>query len=198
MPILTVSDVVYFSEPAEFRAWLEKNHAKAKELWVGFYKKGTGKPSITWPQSVDQALCFGWIDGIRKSIDDVSYTIRFTPRNPKSIWSAVNCKRVEELTKLGLMKPAGLTLFENRDLKKAQLYSFENRAASLPDSYAQLFKSNDLAWSFFEAQPPSYKRTAIWWVVSAKQEPTRLKRLNTLIHDSEVGQWIAPLRRPGK
>lgn len=196
MPTYNITDIIFFSTPAEFRAWFEKNHDKTKELWVGFYKKDSSKPSITWPESVDQALCFGWIDGIRKSIDDISYTIRFTPRNPKSIWSAVNMRRIAELTSLGLMRPSGIAVFEKRDEKRSELYSFEQVKVELDTHFLKKFQENEKAWIFFQSQAPSYKKPAIWWVISAKQEDTRLKRLNILIKDSEEGQKIAPLRRP--
>jgi len=189
------TDIVFFASPLEFKNWLEKNHSHSSELWVGFYKKGSKKPSITWPESVDQALCYGWIDGIRKSIDENSYTIRFTPRNPKSIWSAVNINRVGELNNLGLMQPSGIEVFEKRDEKRAQLYSFERSNVKLDDQYEKKFKENNKAWNFFQSQAPSYKKPAIWWVISAKQEQTRLKRLETLIKDSEAEQKIGPLKR---
>jgi uncharacterized protein YdeI (YjbR/CyaY-like superfamily) len=188
-------DITYFASPGDFRQWFETNHDQAAELWVGFYKKGSGKPSITWPEAVDQALCFGWIDGIRKSVDDSNYTIRFTPRKAQSIWSAINIKKIKELTALGLMKPAGLSVFEKHDEKKANLYSFERESMELGDVYEEIFRENDKAWSFFQTQVPSYKKPAIWWVISAKQEATRLGRLKTLIKDSEEGLKIAHLRR---
>jgi uncharacterized protein YdeI (YjbR/CyaY-like superfamily) len=178
----------FFASQSEFRQWLEKNHDTAKELWVGYYKKGTGLPSLTWPESVDEALCFGWIDGVRKRIDDTSYTNRFTPRKPASAWSAVNVKRAQELTDLGLMHEAGRKAFEKREDKKTSLYSYENRPAELPEEYAKVFRANKKAWEFFQSQSPSYRRTCIWWVVSAKQEQTRQKRLTTLIADSEKGE----------
>lgn len=195
MPGLTPFDIQFFESPEQFRSWLQANNEIKKEVWVGFYKRETGKPSLTWSESVDQALCFGWIDGIRKSIDAASYTIRFTPRNPKSIWSAVNIKKVEELKKLGLMKPAGIRLFDARSADNSEIYSFEQGKINLPDPYLHLFKANEKAWKNFEAMPPSYKKPAIWWVISAKQEATRLKRLETLIKDSENGLRIAQMRR---
>ncbi|TSA19457.1 bacteriocin-protection protein [bacterium] len=186
---------IFFAMPAVFRHWLKKNHASTKELWVGFYRKGTGKPSMTWPESVDQALCFGWIDGLRKSFDAESYMIRFTPRKPTSIWSAVNSKRAQELTRLGLMQPAGMKAFEVRDAKKSNLYSFEQKHVRLKSAYEKQFRANRNAWQFFQSQPPSYQKTATWWVVSAKQEATRQRRLTLLISDSADGRRIAPLRR---
>lgn len=190
--------IKFFATPAALRKWLEKNHDKTHELWVGFYKKSSGKSSITWPEAVDQLLCFGWIDGVRKSVDDESYAIRVTPRKPRSVWSAVNLKRVEELTKMGLMHPAGLAVFQARDLKKSGLYSFENRPQKLAPKYEKQMRVNKKAWEFFQAQPPWYRRTASWWVLSAKKEETRLKRLATLIADSAQGKTIAPLKRPAR
>ena len=192
-------DVVFFETPAMFRAWLEQHHATTQELWVGYYKKGSGKPSITWPESVDEALCFGWIDGVRKTIDDTSYTIRFTPRKARSTWSAVNMKRVEELTRLGRMHPAGLKAFEERSEAKTGVYAYEQRqAAELGEEFERQFRANEQAWAFFQAQPAGYRRTATWWVISAKKDETRRKRLATLIEDSENGRTIGLLTRPSK
>jgi uncharacterized protein YdeI (YjbR/CyaY-like superfamily) len=182
--------ITFFETPGEFRKWLEKHHATAKELWVGYYKKGSGKPSMTWPESVDQALCFGWIDGIRKSVDEDSYTIRFTPRKQGSIWSSVNIKRVQELSEQGLMQPPGLQAFAARKENKSGIYSYEQRGDQLPEPYAGLLRKNKAAWDFFQAQPPSYRKAAGWWVVSAKKEETRLKRLEQLIEDSAGGRRI--------
>lgn len=190
--------IKFFKTPLAFRKWLEKNHDKSQELWVGFYKKSSGKPSITWPEAVDQLLCFGWIDGVRKSVDEESYTIRVTPRKPRSVWSAINLKRVDGLTKMGLMHPAGLAVFQARDPKKSGLYSFENRPQKLEPKYEKRLRANKKAWEFFQAQPPWYRRTASWWVLSAKKEETRLKRLATLIADSAQGKTIAPLKRPAR
>jgi uncharacterized protein YdeI (YjbR/CyaY-like superfamily) len=188
----------FFPTPADFRKWLEKNHDKVPELLVGFYKKGSGKPSIAWPESVDEALCFGWIDGIRRTIDDESYSIRFTPRRARSIWSAVNVKRVAELTKLGRMHPAGLRAFEARDPKRSYAYSFEQRkeGRKLAPEYQAKLEANKKAWTFFQAQAPYYQQTASWWVMSAKKEETRLRRLATLIDDSARGRRIGPMTRP--
>lgn len=179
----------YFATPAAFRAWLEKNHARETELWVGFHKVSTGKPSITWPQSVDEALCFGWIDGVRKSVDEERYMIRFTPRKTKSNWSNVNIKRVDELTKLGLMSEAGLKVFNGRDAKRE--YSYEQtRQAEFSDELAKKFRANKKAWTFFEAQPPGYRKTLTFWVMSPKKEETRLSRLEKLIETSAAGKRI--------
>lgn len=193
-----MEDARYFESPAAFRAWLEAHHAEATELWVGFYKKGTGRPSMTWPESVDQALCFGWIDGIRRRVDEHRYAIRFTPRKPRSTWSTVNVARVAELTAQGLMTPAGRRAFEARDAANSGVYSFEQTPQPLPPEYEQQFRANGPAWAFFEAQPPGYRRTAIHWVTSAKREETRLKRLAALIDDSAHGRRIALLARPAK
>jgi uncharacterized protein YdeI (YjbR/CyaY-like superfamily) len=188
-------NVVYFETSAHFRAWLEANHATADELLVGFYKKGSGRPSITWPESVDQALCYGWIDGVRRRVDDESYTIRFTPRRRGSNWSLVNVRRVMELSEQGLMKPAGLAAFEARDPAKEDEYSYENRPQGLDSPYEAQFRANAAAWAYWEAQPPHYRRGSAHWVMSAKREETRQKRLTTLIEDSASGQWIALYRR---
>jgi len=180
----------FFPTPAAFRKWLERNHASAAELLVGFYKRGSGKPSITWPESVDQALCFGWIDGVRRRIDDVSYSIRFTPRKQISNWSAINIARVAELTKLGLMRPAGLRTFEHRREDKSAIYSYENAVRTFDPSDEKTFRANRKAWQFFNAQAPSYRRVCIYWVTSAKKEETRARRLATLINDSANGKRV--------
>jgi len=190
---------LFFATPADFRAWLESNHAAHTELSVGFYKRDSGKPSITWPESVDAALCYGWIDGVRNSIDAVSYRIRFTPRKPTSTWSAINVKRVAELAKLGLMRPAGIKAFEARKGDKTGIYAYEQRkTAQLPRPYEKQFRANKKAWAFFRSQPPWYQRTAAYRVISAKQEATRQKRLAQLIKDSEAGVPIKELRRTEK
>lgn len=177
----------FFRTPLEFRKWLATNHEITRELWVGFYKKDSGNRSITWPESVDEALCFGWIDGIRKSVDEVSYKIRFTPRRRGSIWSAINIKRVRTLTKAKRMKPAGLKAFAARVENKSGIYSYEQRRAELEKPYAGLLKKSKAAWDFFHKQPPSYRKMIGWWIVSAKKEETRMKRLQKLIETSERG-----------
>jgi uncharacterized protein YdeI (YjbR/CyaY-like superfamily) len=188
----------FFATPKHFRAWLEKNHDKTTELIVGFHKKGSGKPSITWPESVDAALCFGWIDGVRRTIDADSYTIRFTPRKPRSIWSAINVKRVEEMTRLGMMHAAGLKAFERLEPNRSQIYAYEQRnSAKLSSEQERQFRGTPGALEFFRQQPPWYQRTATYWVLSAKKEETRQKRLAELIEDSGNGRTIRPLRRPG-
>lgn len=178
----------FFETPSVFRGWLEKHHESSKELLVGFYKKGSGRPSITWPESVDEALCFGWIDGVRRRIDDVSYSIRFTPRRTTSIWSAVNIKRAQELIDQGLMNSAGLKAFEARRENRSGIYAYEQRTEKLPGPYERRFKKNKKAWDFFQAQSPWYRKTLGWWIVSAKREETRLKRLATLIEESANGR----------
>jgi uncharacterized protein YdeI (YjbR/CyaY-like superfamily) len=189
----------FFATPVQWRRWLAANHGRRDDIVVGFYKKASGIPSITWPESVDEALCFGWIDGLRRRIDDTSYQIRFTPRRAGSIWSAVNVGRVAELTKTGRMQPAGVRAYRARTKEKTAIYSFEQRdEARLPPAYERRFKANAAAWRFFSAMPPWYRRTAIWRVISAKREETRLKRLAALIDDSARKRTIADLRRGTK
>jgi uncharacterized protein YdeI (YjbR/CyaY-like superfamily) len=188
----------FFPTPAGFRRWLSRHHASATELWVGYRKKATGQASITWPESVDEALCFGWIDGLRKSIDASSYMIRFTPRRPDSTWSLVNVRRVAELTRLGRMKPAGVRAFDARDPGKSGEYSFEQREqARLSAAETLQFRANREAWAFFSSQPPGYRKLTVFWIASAKRDDTRARRLRTLIDDSAAGRRIGPLRRPG-
>jgi len=187
---------LFFPTLADWRAWLEKNHADFEELWVGFHKRDSGRPSITWPESVDGALCFGWIDGLRKSIDANRYRIRFTPRKPKSIWSAINIKRTKELSKLGMMHEAGLAAFEKRDGDRSAIYAYEQRkTAKLAPDFEKGFRANEDAWKFFQSQPPWYRRTSTYWVVSAKREETRLKRLGILIDCSARKRNIPGLDR---
>ena len=170
----------FFSDQIEFRKWLDINHKTASELIVGFYKVGSGKPSMTWPQSVDQALCYGWIDGIRRSIDHESYHIRFTPRRPTSIWSEVNLKKVESLIEKKLMQPAGLAVYLKRKENNSKIYSFENDTKKLTDNYEMRFQANQPAWNFFVNSAPSYQKTIIHWIMSAKQEKTQISRLELL------------------
>ncbi len=182
---------IFFANQSGFRKWLKKNHKKETELIVGFYKVDSRKPSITWSQSVDEALCFGWIDGVRTSIDKDSYQIRFTPRKPSSIWSVINIKKVEDLTKQGLMRPAGLAAFKKRKEERSKVYAFENDEMAFTRDFEKKFKSNKIAWQYFQSLSASYKKTSKHWVMSAKQETTRLKRLAKLIDDCEKGtnQW---------
>jgi len=186
----------FFAAPADFRAWLEANHEECDELIVGFYKKGTGRPSITWPEAVDEALCFGWIDGVRRTIDGDSYSNRFTPRRPRSNWSLVNIRRVHDLAGQGRMTPAGLAAFERRDEKRTGVYSSERReAAKLDAAQERRFRAAAAAWEWFQGQPPSYRKPALHWVVSAKRAETRERRLASLIEDSANGLRVKPLRR---
>jgi uncharacterized protein YdeI (YjbR/CyaY-like superfamily) len=188
---------VFFASTEEFRAWLARHHASASELWVGFHKKHTGRPTLTWPESVDAALAFGWIDGIRKSLDADAYVIRFTPRKRGSIWSNVNIRKAEALVRAGLMHPAGLLAFEAREAKKSGIYSFEQRQEPRLDAAElQQLRANAAAWKFFQAQPPGYRRLATYWVISAKRAGTRARRLRILIDDSAAGARIREMRRP--
>ncbi|MGE4287552.1 MAG: YdeI family protein [Salinivirgaceae bacterium] len=187
----TKESVTFFKTPDDFRSWLESNHETTSELMVGFYKVASGKPSMNWSQSVDQALCFGWIDGVRRSIDQESYCIRFTPRRSTSNWSAINIKKVEELTKAGLMKPAGLNSFNLRKENKSEIYSYENETARLESTYEKQFKANKKAWDFFAKQAPSYKKAIVRWIMSAKQEKTKQARLAKTIKASEQGLRVS-------
>jgi uncharacterized protein YdeI (YjbR/CyaY-like superfamily) len=192
-------DPVFFENAADFRAWLERNHESETELLVGFHKRGTRRPSITWPESVDEALCFGWIDGVRRSLDEHSYTIRFTPRKPQSIWSRRNTERVRELTAQGRMRPPGIAAYERRRDDRTGTYSFERaQDARLERGQERRFKGDRKAWEWFQSQAPSYRRAALHWVTSAKREETRERRLAQLIEDSARGRTIKPLTRPGK
>jgi uncharacterized protein YdeI (YjbR/CyaY-like superfamily) len=183
----------FFPSPIEFQTWLEKNHSQAQELLLGFHRRDSGKPSITYPEALDEALCFGWIDGVRKRFDESSYTVRFTPRRPGSIWSSVNTKRVGELVKLGRMHAAGQKVFDERDRKRSKLYSYERSTCKLESAYEEKFRANRKAWEFYQAQAPWYRRTTCWWVVSAKREETRVRRLAQLIEDSAHGRRVKQL-----
>jgi len=193
-------EIRFFATPKEWRAWLKQNHAKTASVRVGFYKKGSDKPSITWPESVDEALCFGWIDGVRRSLDKESYEIRFTPRKPTSIWSAINVKRVAELEKEGRMQPAGRAAFERRKEGRTAVYAYEQReTAELPPAMRKKLDANKKARAWFESQAPYYKRLAAYWIVSAKKEETKEKRLAELIRCSAEGRPVPPfVPRPGK
>jgi len=180
----------FFRSESDFREWLTLNHDKVQELWVGLYKKKSGKVGISYQEAVDEALCFGWIDGLKKAVDDVSYTHRFTPRKRRSFWSAVNIKRGAELKRLGRMMPPGLEAFAGRDEQKAMQYSYERSTCQFGGAYEKQFRRNAKAWRFFQAQPPGYRRTATWWAISAKREETRNKRLALLIEKSEHGQRL--------
>lgn len=187
--------VLFFPTPEDFGNWLAEHHDERDELWVGYYKKATGKPSMTWPESVDEALCHGWIDGVRKSIDRQAYKIRFTPRRPGSHWSLVNLGRVAVLIAEGRMTPHGLAVYEARVPENSGRYSFERERAELSAEQVADFRAEPRAWDFWNAQPPGYRKQATWWVVSAKREETRERRLATLIADSANGLRIKQLRR---
>jgi uncharacterized protein YdeI (YjbR/CyaY-like superfamily) len=205
-----VTDGVYFSSPEEFRAWLEEHHQAQTEVWVGYWKKATGKPSLTWSQAVDQALCFGWIDGVLRRVDDERHVQRFTPRKPTSNWSAINIAKVEQLRAEGLMRPAGEAAFaRRRDASEAVtsaqreaesgIYSYEQRdKAALDPQQEERFRANAAAWENFMAMPPSYRKMALWWVVSAKRPETRERRLGTLIEDSAAGRRLAQMSNARK
>jgi uncharacterized protein YdeI (YjbR/CyaY-like superfamily) len=190
---------VFFKDPTELREWFRKNHQTKQELWVGLYKKASGKPSVTWPEVVDEALCWGWIDGVRKGIDADSYMNRVTPRKPRSNWSMKNINRVKELIEEGRMQPEGLAAFEGRTGDRSGVYSYEQRkAAKLTTAQEKQFRSNKDAWDFWKAQPPSYRKAAAWWVISAKKGETKTRRLAQLIEDCANRRWVTPLTPPSK
>lgn len=188
----------FFRSAAELRRWFETHHARRTELWIGFYRKGSGKTSVTYAEALDQALCFGWIDGVRKKLDDVRYTNRFTPRRPRSIWSNVNVAHVQRLQRDGLMHPSGLATFDARTPDRTGVYSFELRVENLPDDLRTRLARDRTASRYFEAQPPWYRRTVVHWVTSAKRPETRERRFTTLIACCHNLEWIAPLRDAGK
>ncbi len=183
-------DPVFFESRKAFREWLEKNHDRADELWVGFYNKASGRPTVGYVEAVEEALCFGWIDGLRHKHDAESFMNRFTPRRKGSNWSAINLKRVEALIEQGLMHPAGLREFEARESTPSPGYTYETRPQELPEPYLSQLKASTEAWRFYSSQPPGYRRTTAWWVVEAKREETRQKRLQTLIAAAEAGKRI--------
>ena len=186
---------IFFATRRDLRAWLDEHHDTAIELWVGLYKKGSGRPSIAWSEVVDEALCFGWIDGVRRGIDEHSYMNRLTPRKPNSNWSAVNIRRVEELTRQRRMRAAGLKAFRERREDRTATYSYEQRhQAKLDPAKERRFRSKKQAWEWFQNQPKGYRTTAVYWVMSAKKPETRERRLTTLIEDSENGRRVPPLR----
>lgn len=195
MPVLKPDKdkIKYFTTQQSLRKWLEQNHLKADHLWIGFYKKSSGKKTISYDEALTEALCFGWIDGIRQANDEISYTTRFTPRRKGSIWSAVNIGKIKELIQSGIVADAGLKAFNALDPKKTNLYSSEHNNLELPSGYLKKFKANKTAWQWFSKMPNGYKRAAIWWIISAKQDATKEKRMNTLISDSEAGRKIKPL-----
>ncbi len=182
--------VVFFPTQKDLRKWFEKNHKVEKELFVGYYKVSSGRPSVTWSGSVDEALCFGWIDGIRRTVDKQSYCIRFTPRNPKSNWSAINIRKVEELKKLGLIKTEGLKAFGFRKESNSKIYSYENPPLEFSPEFKKIFKTNKKAWLYYQSETPTYRKVTTRWVMSAKQDSTRTRRLMELIYDSAAGKKI--------
>jgi len=185
----------YFSGPTAFRKWLEKNHDKKSELLVGLHKKNSGKKTLTYAEALDEALCFGWIDGVRKNFDEISYTIRFTPRKAKSIWSRINVNHVARLKKEGRMMPSGLSAFAKKEDKRTGIYSFENAPREFPSNFLKTFRANKKAWEFFSAQPPGYRRLGVFWVVSAKREETQLRRLEHLIKISAKSERLGLLEK---
>jgi uncharacterized protein YdeI (YjbR/CyaY-like superfamily) len=187
---------IFFQSPQEFYDWLEEHHETETEVYVGMYKKHTGKRAMSWSESVDQALCFGWIDGRANAIDEDRYMQRFTPRRPGSNWSKINVEKVERLKEAGLMRPSGLAAFERRRDDRTGVYSFERGEHELPPEYEERLRANEAAAEYFDAKPPWYRRSAIHWVMSAKREETRERRLQQLIEDSSNGMDIKPLRRP--
>lgn len=193
-----VGEPVFFESPDALRRWLEANHETVAELWVGLYKKSSGRPSVTWPDVVDECLCFGWIDGIRKGVDDVSYKNRITPRRRNSNWSAINIRRVAELEAAGRMRPAGRRAFEQRNLSKADAYSYEHSVATMGPDVVATFQANDAAWAWFERAAPSYRKAVMHWLASAVKPETRARRLAILIEHSAAGRHVPPLTSPGR
>ena len=187
-------EATWFSTPAGLRDWLEANHATETELWVGLRKKHV-PGGVTWAEAVDEVLCYGWIDGVTHRVDDDGYTSRITPRTPRSIWSAVNLKRIEELIALDLVRPSGLKAYRERDLSRAGLYAFEQESVAFDQDQAATFAANEAAWSFFQTQPPGYRRLATWWVISARRPETRTRRLAQLIDDSANGRRLKQYAR---
>jgi uncharacterized protein YdeI (YjbR/CyaY-like superfamily) len=181
-------DVIFFASPDELRDWFDAHHETADELWLGYHRKATGKPTVTWPQAVDEALCVGWIDGVRYRLDDERHAQRFTPRRKRSIWSAINTKRAAELIAEGRMRPAGLKAFEARSPERTAIYSHERESAALSEDQERRFAADEAAWAFFRAQPPSYRRSVTHWVSSAKREETRKRRFEKLLEDSRAGR----------
>jgi len=190
--------IKYFKSASEFRRWLEVNHARVSEIWVGFFKKDSAKGGLTYAEAVDEALCFGWIDGLKKRVDELSYTHRFTPRKAKSNWSRINVQHAERLKKAGRMTQAGLEAYAAREPERSDAYSFENAPRKLPAAEEKQFKANKIAWDFFQQQPPGYQRQAIWWVVSAKKPETRARRLGQLIAESRHARRLGQVSGSNK
>ncbi|MEO8437858.1 MAG: YdeI/OmpD-associated family protein [Chloroflexota bacterium] len=197
---LVPHDIRFFATPAELRDWFDENHATADELWLGIYKKASGRPTVVWSEAVDEALCVGWIDGIAKRLDDVSHAQRFTPRRKGSNWSAINVAKVAELTTQGRMRPPGMAAFDARTAERTAIYSYEQEATSLTDEETGRFRADETAWADWERRPPSYRRTVTHWVTTAKQPATRDRRMERLIEDSRAGRPVGPMtwaRKPG-
>lgn len=188
----------FFKTPAAFRRWFEKHHESSQELLVGFYKVDSGKPSITWPEAVDEALCFGWIDGVRRSLGEEAYVIRFTPRKAKSYWSSVNLRKAEAQIAAGRMHPKGLAAFQARDASGKRKYSFENAPVEMPESCAALLKKHPKAAAFHSGTSPSYRKTVAFWLSSAKTEETRMRRMRELIESAERGLKVRQFTPPGQ
>lgn len=183
-------NVCFFETASDFRKWLEQNHRSEKEIWVGYYNKGSRKTGMSYGDSVDEAICFGWIDGTRRSVDEISYCNRFTPRRASSTWSAVNIRKVEMLISQGRMHQAGIEAFNRRKEEKSVIYSYENAVVRLSDEMEEMFRSNEKAWLFFSSKAPSYQRTSRYWIMDAKQEITKMNRLKKLIQASEAGEKL--------
>ena len=195
----TPQNVIFFESAAELRAWFEAHHESASELWVGFHRKRTGRPSITWQDLVDQELCFGWIDSVRYSLGDDRSAQRITPRRKGSVWSAVNIRRFKELEEQGLVHPSGRAAFAKRDEARSRIYSYENRPQELDEASEAELRKHQTAWQYFQAQAPSYRRTVAYWIASAKRDATKQLRLAKLIEESNsgrrLGQFVSPSRR---
>ena len=192
-PVPKPRDVIFFASPAELRDWFDEHHETAEELWLGYHRKQTGRPTVTWPEAVDEALCVGWIDGIRYRLDETRHAQRFTPRRKGSIWSAINTKRAAELIAEGRMRPAGRNAFEARSPEKTAIYSYEREAAAFSNDQQRRFEADPVAWGFFQTQAPSWRRAITHWVSSAKREETRERRFNQLIEDSRAGRRTGAL-----
>jgi uncharacterized protein YdeI (YjbR/CyaY-like superfamily) len=193
-PRLEPHDVIYFASPEALRDWFDAHHEMASELWVGYHKRSTGRPSLTWPEAVDEALCVGWIDGVRMSVDAERFVQRFTPRRPGSTWSATNVAKVERLMAEGRMRPAGVAAFEARTPERTARYSYERETAAFSEAEVASFRADAAAWADWESRPPSYRRIVTHWVTSAKQPETRARRLEILIADSAAGRKVGPMR----
>jgi uncharacterized protein YdeI (YjbR/CyaY-like superfamily) len=190
-----MSKPIFFASPEQWRAWLEENHEREPEVLVGLYRKASARPTMSWAESVEEALCFGWIDGVRRRVDEVSHSIRFTPRKPRSIWSAANIEKAERLIAEGRMRPAGLRAFAARSEERSRVYSFEQKDVRLPAEAQDRLRANPAAWDYWRSRPPGYRRIAAWWVISAKRADTRERRLATLIEDCAAGRLIKSQRR---